>query len=255
MSNRIRMLEASDVAQAHALSQAVGWNQTPADWQLAIEMNPQGCFAMEVEDQVVATTTTIRYGTKLAWIGMVLTHPEFRARGYARSLMHRALDHLSDIETIKLDATDQGAPLYRQLGFVEECGIERWTGQAKSSQTTVQPFTYPDIDEQAFGANRRVLLNRLSKIESASLPCAYAMGRGNRIGPIVSQSKEAALILTQWFLSRHPHEQLVWDIFPENNQAQSQGFQLSRALTRMTRGRALKSSPNQIYAGAGFEFG
>ncbi len=249
------MLEASDVAQAHALSQAVGWNQTPADWTLAIEMNPQGCFAMDVENQVVATTTTIRYGTKLAWIGMVLTHPEFRARGYARSLMQRALEHLSDMETVKLDATDQGSPLYRQLGFVEECAIERWTGQANPPPVDAEPFAYPNVDEPAFGADRRTLLERLAKIEAASLPSAYAMGRGNRIGPIVSHSKEAAQQLTQWFLSRHPNQQLVWDLFPENNQAESQGFQLSRRLTRMTKGRTLKSSSKLVYAGAGFEFG
>ncbi len=111
MASRIRILEPSDVPQAHALSQAVGWNQTPADWRLVIEMNPSGCFAVECGGTVVATTTTIRYGTDLAWIGMVLTHPEFRGRGYARALMERGLDHLDDVQTVKLDATEMGAPI------------------------------------------------------------------------------------------------------------------------------------------------
>src|ERR1700734_2678429 len=133
MSHRIRLLAPSDVPPAFELSQAVGWGQTPSDWSLAIEMNPAGCFAVECDEVVVATTTSIRYGAELAWIGMVLTHPEFRGRGYARTLMQRALDHLSDVGTVKLDATEFGEPLYRQLGFVEECFIERWRGQAQAS--------------------------------------------------------------------------------------------------------------------------
>jgi GNAT superfamily N-acetyltransferase len=255
MSNRIRILEPSDVPQALALSQAVDWNQTAADWSLVIEMNPAGCFAMDVEGSVVATTTSIRYGFELAWIGMVLTHPEFRGRGYARALMHHTLDHLSDVGTVKLDATELGASLYRQLGFVDECPIERWMGHAQPSTVEAKSFTYPEFDREAFGADRGALLKRLAKIEAASLKDAFAMGRGNRFGPCVSQSKDSALLLAQWFLSRHSNEEIVWDVFPDNNQAPSLGFHLSRRLTRMTRGRKLKVNNSIIYAGAGFEFG
>src|SRR5580692_10255427 len=128
MSNRIRALLASDVPQALALSQAAGWSQNHEDWRLAIDMNPEGCFAMEQDGAIVATTTSIRHKSELAWVGMVLTHPEFRGRGHARALTLRVLDHLSDVRTVKLDATEMGEPLYRQLGFVEECAIERWRG-------------------------------------------------------------------------------------------------------------------------------
>ncbi len=240
--------------QALALSQAVGWNQTAADWSLVIEMNPAGCFAIEIEGMVVATTTTIRYGSRLAWIGMVLTHPDFRGRGFARGLMQQALDHLSDVETIKLDATEMGAPLYRQLGFADECPIERWTGQAHALPIEVDEYNQ-NFDREAFGADRSVLLERLAKIESASLKDAFAMGRGNRFGPCVSRSREAAQRLAQWFLARHANEQIVWDLFPENNLAKAQGFELKLKLTRMTRGRKLESDRALVYAGAGFEFG
>ena len=81
------------------------------------------------------------------------------------------------------------------------------------------------------------------------------MGRGDRFGPCVSQSKESALLLARWFLTRHPNEPVVWDLFPENNLAESLGFELSRRLTRMTRGRSLKGNNSLVYAGAGFEFG
>jgi GNAT superfamily N-acetyltransferase len=267
MSNRIRRLEAFDVPQAFALSQAAAWNQTPEDWRLAIEMNPDGCFAMEFDGAVVATTTSIRYGSELAWIGMVLTHPEFRGRGYARALMRCALDHLSDVATVKLDATEMGAPLYHQVGFVDECAIERWrlSPQAAAPQAAAPQFTasgaadeyvpQPALDKRAFGADRSALLERLARIEAASMGDAFAMGRGGRFGPSVSRSKDAARALAEWYLGRHPNESILWDLFPETNLAQGLGFELSRRLRRMVRGRALRADGSLIYAGAGFEFG
>lgn len=257
MVSRIRVLEPSDVPPALALSKAVGWNQTPADWRLAIEMSAGGCFAMERDGVVVATSTTIRYGPDLAWVGMVLTHPDFRGRGYARALMHRALDHLNDVQTVKLDATEMGRPLYKNLGFVDECAIERWLRPPRSSApAAADDYTpQPLLDQQAFGADRSALLHRLAQWEAASVKDSFAMGRGDRFGPCVSRSKEAALNLAQWYLARHPNEDILWDLFPENNLAQSLGFELSRRLTRMTRGRTLTSDKSLIYAGAGFEFG
>jgi GNAT superfamily N-acetyltransferase len=256
MSNRIRIFETSDAAAALTLSRAVGWNQTLEEWALAIEMNPMGCFALESEGMVVATTTTIRYGTDLAWIGMVLTHPEFRGRGFARSLMECAVDYLSDVETIKLDATEMGAPLYRKLGFVDECAIERWSGSAPFSSVAVNEFTARlELDRIAFGADRSRLLDRLAQIEAASVGEAFAMGRGNRFGPCVSRSREDAWKLAQWYLARHPNETIIWDLFPENNLAQFFGFECARPLTRMVRGRKRTEDKSLIYAGAGFEFG
>jgi len=211
---------------------------------------------MEHEGAIVATTTSIRYGTDLAWVGMVLTHPEFRGKGYARALTRRVLDYLSDVETVKLDATEMGAPLYRQLGFVEECAIERWRGQSNSPPANVKDFTRHDaLDREAFGADRSALLARLAKFESASLEDAFAMGRGTRFGPCVSRSKESALALATWFLARHADEPVLWDLFPENNLAEALGFECARRLTRMTRGRTLTGNKSLIYAGAGFEFG
>ncbi|HVO96813.1 MAG TPA: GNAT family N-acetyltransferase [Bryobacteraceae bacterium] len=256
MSIRARMLTLADVPDACALSQSAGWNQTADDWRLAIEMNPDGCFAIEADSNVVATTTTIPYGTRLAWIGMVLTHPEYRGRGFARALMQRALDHLGSVETVKLDATEMGAPLYRQFGFVDECPIERWIRSPLPSPPAKADVYLPDpeLDGEAFGADRCALLARLSRIESASAPGAIAMGRGTRFGPCVSRSKESAVALLHWYLARHCGGEILWDTFP-SELPKSEGFKIYRRLTRMTRGRVLHPNNAVVYAGAGLEFG
>src|SRR6266853_1058801 len=103
----VRLLRAADIPQAMRLKQAAGWNQIEEDWLRLLELEPEGCFGIERDGRLVATTTAIFYGRELAWIGMVLTDPEFRGRGLASQLMRRALEFLDGraIECVKLDAT------------------------------------------------------------------------------------------------------------------------------------------------------
>jgi len=127
----VRLLRSSDVPQAMLLKEAEGWNQTGQDWHRLLELAPDGCFGIEHEGRLVATTTTTSYGRELAWIGMVITAPEFRGRGLATRLLTAALEFLDarQIGCVKLDATSMGSGLYRKFGFVEECPVERWLRQ------------------------------------------------------------------------------------------------------------------------------
>src|SRR5579871_2533909 len=108
-----RLLHSNDLPGAMRLQSAAGWNQTEQDWQRVLDLAPDGCFGIDVDGALAATTTAVCYGEELAWIGMVLTLPEFRRRGLARQLLEHALAYLQDrrVRCIKLDATDMGRPL------------------------------------------------------------------------------------------------------------------------------------------------
>src|SRR5262249_54899902 len=124
----IRALSSGDIASAFELSSIAGWNQTIDDWQMLLNLPGANCFAIEADGQVVSTTTLACYGQQLAWIGMVLTRPEYRGRGLARRLFAHVLNQAESlgIKTLKLDATLQGQPLYERFGFSVEQRIERW---------------------------------------------------------------------------------------------------------------------------------
>src|SRR5205085_5065787 len=127
-AEQLRLLNSGDLAAAFELSASAGWNQTVEDWSMLMELAPEGCFGIEADGRLVSTTTLVCYGQRLAWIGMVLTNAEYRGRGFARRLLAEALDRADSVgvETVKLDATDQGRPLYEKLGFKPEQAIERW---------------------------------------------------------------------------------------------------------------------------------
>src|SRR4051812_32712413 len=90
----LRYLTSADLAFADALRAGAGWNQTVGDWQRFLDLSPDGCLLAECEGRPVATATTIRYGTELGWIGMMLVHPDFRRRGIARVLLKHCIEIL-----------------------------------------------------------------------------------------------------------------------------------------------------------------
>ena len=252
------------------LKQAAGWNQTEQDWLRVLELEPEGCFAIDRDGRLVATASSICYDRELAWIGMVLTLPEFRGQGLARNLMERAIQFLDGrgVRCIKLDATSMGSPLYRKLGFVDECPIERWRRAPAPGSARDLGSYEPDAnrDFEAFGADRSRLLSQLAAGEAASIPgSGYAMGRPGAnaayFGPCVAADAETAEKLLEWFLARHPGEPVYWDLLPENREAlrlaRRFGFERVRELTRMARGvsSSSRAGVQQTYAIAGFEFG
>src|SRR2546423_14270320 len=115
----LRSMRAEDVPAAFNLSAQAGWNQTEEDWRTLLELAPKTCLAIEVDGELAATTTLVCYGSRLAWIGMVLTKASFRGHGFARRLLTQALALADEmqIESVKLDATDQGRPIYEKMGF------------------------------------------------------------------------------------------------------------------------------------------
>jgi GNAT superfamily N-acetyltransferase len=268
----VRLLSPSDILAAMRLKDAAGWNQTEEDWANLLEIEPEGCFGIDCDGVLAATATVVCYGRDLAWIGMVLTDPAFRRRGFARRLMEHAIDYATAREAawIKLDATDMGHALYAQLGFEDECAVQRWARPPAPAGAAPPEFSGgfdAMLDFEAFGTNRTAVLWRAS-VESACLPgCAFALARPGShsayFGPCVSRTEDAARAMLEWFVARHGGESLYWDLLPGNLPAallaREFGFEPVRRLVRMAR-RGLGHSPPApssplVYAIAGFEFG
>ena len=247
------------------LKEAAGWNQTEQDWRNVLELEPEGCFAIEVDGAVQATATAVCYGTRLAWIGMVLTHPDYRGRGLARALMEHAIAWLRarGVEWIKLDATDMGRPLYERLGFVAECAVERWAATApgevaQASACAGSGRTPFDLDLRAFGADRSPLLELLERQGySTGRPGTKAAYFGPCVCPEAAEARERLCA----FLAARPGERIFWDVLPHNTAARELarefGFAPVRQLVRMTLPGpgAFAHDDNLVYAIAGFEFG
>ncbi len=267
----LRKLTVADVPAAMALSTEAGWNQTADDWRMLIELSPQGCLAMEVDGEIASTATLTCYGSRLAWVGMVLTRIKHRGQGYAMRLLKESLrvaDELG-IESVKLDATDLGQPLYEKLGFRAEQPVERWwragheNASKKSAPEPVAP-NWQACDQDAFGVDRQALLEMLARRNPPlTIGNSYLLTRAGReisyLGPSVCDSPSVAQKLVERALQNPSPGGWFWDLMAANKAAvslaQDLGFAPKRHLLRMVRGKDVRGNEGSVYALAGFELG
>lgn len=274
----VRLLNRSDVPAAMRLKEAAGWNQTEEDWRRLLTLAPDACFGIDCNGVLAATMTAVCYEEELAWIGMVLTAPEFRKRGFARSLMSHTLAYLRrrGISWAKLDATDMGAGIYSDFDFRFECHVERWQRAASASPVPKNDCSAqaPKMAEvarhDAFGISRAPLLAALlGSGGGASLTSSgFALWRpgssAHHFGPCVAADMASAEQLLQCGLQANFGLPLIWDLAPQNavavQLAQKYGFTQVRRLSRMScalrpGAQALEPQMNSIFALAGFEYG
>ena len=267
MNNEItlRLMQQTDLAFADSLRSLAGWNQTLGDWKRFLAFSPQGCFLAEYGGAPAGTVTTMCYGKELAWIGMLLVHPDARGRGIGCALLARCVEHLRaiGIACIKLDATPQGKALYDQFGFEEEWSLTRWETRAftlvkTESEHDVHPYAPPDqraieqLDGTAFGVSRETLLEDLLRTGCPTLVHkkngvlgGYGViregARAHYLGPLVAPETHSAAILATTLLSGVAGKAVYWDIPDLNTEsiglATALGFTRQRALARMFLGR------------------
>lgn len=266
----LRPLTRSDLEFAHVLSRLAGWNQTRRDWERFLSLAPEGCFLAEKDGQPAGTATTTSYGSALAWIGMVLVHPDFRRQGIGTTLLEGAIRHLREekgIACIRLDATPEGRPLYEGLGFRAEWGLRRWVREATGEGANPDPGEteglseiHLALDRAVFGADRKELLQSLeagsirSRFESnGSFGFCREGERATYLGPVTAASAASGLDLARDLVTTAPTDRpLFWDL-PDPNTAATDlaerlGFRPVRVLTRMWLGdAALACDPMRMF--------
>ena len=271
----------NDIPAALEIQALSGWNQTANDWKRVLRLEPGGSFGARLNGRLVGTTTTLNFGRELAWIGMVLVHPDLRGQGLGRRLMETALEHLRGrgIASIKLDATPAGKPLYEKLGFSTELIIERWEGIAmgRASEGAREarkdfPDSVRELDRSAFGVDRSAVVSALADdahvaplvIGDDAEPAGFALARpglrADYIGPIVARDASAALSLLDAMQATLEGKRVYMDVNTEfalaDGALAERGLVRQRELYRMRLGPStpLGTSP-LVMAIAGPELG
>lgn len=274
---RIRLLREADLGFANRVREIAGWNQLPVDWRRFLTLESEGCFLAEIDGQPAGTATVTCHGTDLAWIGMVLVHPDFRRRGVGTALLEHAIHHLREVRgvrCVKLDATPEGQPLYEKLGFRAEWGLRRWRSESRPDGQAATPAPVAlsgaslAFDREVFGADRSALLRSLAAEGLAGergVGGGFALMRdGARaiyLGPSVARDEASGAAMMEALIRRTPPDRWIfWDI-PDGNAAAVSlagrlGFEPVRVLTRMWLGvNDTPGDPSRVWALADPAFG
>jgi GNAT superfamily N-acetyltransferase len=274
-----------DIPLGMRLKEQAGWNQTPADWQRCLELQPDGCFVAEHDGAAAGTATTCIFGS-VAWIGMVLVDAALRGRGIGRALLDHALAFLDErgIPSVRLDATPLGRPLYQTLGFVEEYTLIRHEGVLPAAGTAVEhadKITVCELraehrervlqlDRQITNTDRQVLLRRLfaeapqewrvalQGEEVLGFAAARAGSRAWQIGPCLATVEAGPRLLSAAW-RRHAGQRVFADVPADNSAAraavQAVGLGPQRPLYRMGRGPRVSERTAQLWSSFGPEKG
>ena len=262
------------------------WGHTRRDVERCWRWEPEGCFIAESQCGPLGHVSTICYG-KLAWIGLLIVGPEKRGKGIGTALMRKALEYLQQVgaETIRLEAEEIAAPLYRSLGFSEEFDSLRFTRRnhcphielsekeiAKMHSEDVERLTA--LDSRYFGSLRLRVLKKL--FEDYPSHCFVANDGQKLAGYIMARKIQDAFWIGPWVcenstLSRKLLEACMSSIEDENTElrlgfpspnenmaalAKSKGFEFTGRSLRMVFGMGRHHGiPQRVYGIAGPEKG
>jgi GNAT superfamily N-acetyltransferase len=203
---------------AHLLSQQANWPHRPEDWRTTLALSKGFAAVSDQGSRVVGTVLVTPYRNDAATINMVIVEEASRGRGLGRKLMDAALV-LAGNRTLRLIATDEGAPLYQRLGFEKTGTIAQHQGLVRSIdiRTGIRPARPADIpviaefDCIAYGADRADLISHFAGIGSfavldragalAGFSALRPFGRGEVIGPVVARDVDDAKALIAHFLA------------------------------------------------------
>ncbi len=287
MSNsiHIRTFTDADVPLGMELKALARWNQVEADWRRFLAMQPDGCFVAEIDGHPAGTATTIAYGQRFGWVGMVLVHPERRRRGIGSALLEHCIAHLEGrgVACVKLDATPLGKKLYDTLGFVDELHIERRqigsVADLPPAEACVSRMLREDLSDVAdydapiFGAPRRRPLELLFRQnpsgcfvsrDGAGRVCGYIFSRAGahawQVGPWSADRRPIAAALLHAALDPLRGGPVFMDVplLPEGPReiVSALGFEVQRPLIRMYKGdNRCPGDASRAYAFCGPETG
>ncbi|HEU4321886.1 MAG TPA: GNAT family N-acetyltransferase [Roseiflexaceae bacterium] len=180
-----------------------------------LSLQPDGILIAEQDGAPAGLVSAVDYGP-FAYIGMMAVRPDMHRRGIARSLMERLLDWLDarSCPMALLDASESGAPLYAQLGFVEDEQTNLYLNDDCAPRTglpgrvaPLRPDDLPSLvalDARLFGTERTALLELLLRAHPGrgflargddGQPVGYLVAQEQLIGPWVAADPAAAASL------------------------------------------------------------
>jgi ribosomal protein S18 acetylase RimI-like enzyme len=278
-------LTPSQLDEVGALVREARWNQLAADWRVFLAFGR--LYTAQTEDgRIVATTATLPYGGRFAWISMVLVTADYRRRGLATKLMQWAMRDLAARDLVAvLDATPDGRAVYRRLGFEDAWGFQRLRRERRGAGAAVAPLAdvivrplapadWPALcayDAAAFGAERGAVLAGLrGRLAAADLVATrgegiagFLLGRdgglAGHIGPLIAEDDAIARALVARALAAIEGPLFI-DVADSKAELRSfldaHGFAPVRPFTRMLYGASTRfDDAARTFAVVGPEFG
>ncbi|MBD8073588.1 GNAT family N-acetyltransferase [Bacillus sp. FSL L8-0199] len=169
---RVERLREEKTGNIVSLSSYIGWDYNREEIETIFNVGIVYGVWNEREE-LIASAAIILYGEKLASIGMVIVHPDYKGRGIGKIITEACVKSVSAHTPIMLIATDEGKPLYEKLGFravsyVSKYICNSYNANHKCAENEEYMMVYKEsdlegiikIDKGAFGTSRNEFLKQ-----------------------------------------------------------------------------------------------
>ena len=136
-----------DIPELCGLVADVSWDQVAADCENFLKHGEIWSFVHL--NRIVSCAAWVKRSEELAWIGMVITRPEWRGCSIATRLMKKLIERTSQYRFRALDASVMGAPIYRKLGFCDMYRVSRLSWQSAPRKAPQLEWVKFDKDAHA----------------------------------------------------------------------------------------------------------
>lgn len=221
---RARRITPADRALLHELTVGVFWPHRAHDLDVFISLG-EGYLATDEIGRALGSAMYFRAGDDFAMLGMMVTAPRLQSLGTGRWLLRRVMQDCEGCD-LRLSATRQGYRLYKSAGFTPLHAIRQHQGMVRGVAApepvpgmSVRAMTSADVpairalDHHAYGAERRVTLDRMLELSSGlvsesdgeirGFALLRKFGRGVVIGPLVAEDDHMAMALAAPLIRRH----------------------------------------------------
>lgn len=281
MQLTIQQLTENDIPSLVELPREAGWDYDEAEMK-AVLASGVVYGHKTPEGTVVSSSAVIPYN-KTAALGLVIVREAYRRQGLAREAVKACLDILPADAGVTLFATEEGKPLYRQLGFEEAGMVYKYIapGHAVKKNSTGLPYnikayknsdwqSVKQLDREAFGEDRDVFLQyRLNQAHQCLVikdDQNHLIGFGLSIwhegqlliGPVTAPDEREAAALIEHLVELHPVKVRI-DLTAESRiitsllgqygfEKQSEPHMMARGTTNLdSRNGALYAIASQIF--------
>jgi ribosomal protein S18 acetylase RimI-like enzyme len=218
--------------------------------EMRLRIDAASAFVGESDGVAAGFVMASNYGG-VAYVASMGVDPAHQRYGIARAMMVQLVENLErdGVAAMLLDATDEGAPLYESLGFID---TDRTIVFERPAELETPGIAAPidardlgraiELDRAACGCDRSALLRGYALEPRAFLALGtdgYVIARVGALGPFVAFGIEAARSLLDEALRARPSARRLY--IPESNAAavtlaKAHGFSRTRSLRHMERG-------------------
>lgn len=260
-----------------------GWNPGLQDADIFWATDPEGFYGYFEGEILIGGGSIVSYDGEFGFMGFFIVHPDYRAKGFGRTLWHQRRDtllsRLQKDAAIGMDGVVAMQPFYQKGGFNIAYRDERYEKMGCSYPTNplVQTVTEKDweavsaLDLQCYGVARTRFLKLWLEASNAKAfqytdndnLLGFAVIRqcqtGYKIGPLFAENETVAAALYERCLSEAIGEPVYLDL-PVCNEAAVKLVQQYEATyvfecARMYYGTPPKTATEKVFGITSFELG